>query len=516
MRNSLNYVSATIAVLVLIPSMVWAQESKPVQTASFLDSNTIGYLHADLQELDFGKAFDLFAENEAVLEIFDGASERDYIVAARPMIVGTAELLKKKGAKDAYVFLNLTNPTAISVVIPASDEPQANKFKSVFPPGELLGNNLVIGDKGVAKRLLAFGLPKRSDAESLLKISNGNQATLVIAPSDDHVRVIREVMPDLPEPLDNVDGSMLSDGLQLFVITIDSLAPIHGQIRIKSRTTQASEFVAAEIGELLTAMVDGKFGLTSGKQELLAQVMKTFKPKQSGKVIEVAFEESDFEKLKPAMGGLIEQAASQASKQRIMNRLRELALGMLIFESENRRLPGYANFDKDGKAMLSWRVHILPHLEQDELYKQFHLDESWDSPHNIKLIDKMPKVFRAPGGWADNESAAALAKEGKTVFVMPSGEGMYGTKEGLRIRDVADGTSNTIMLVAVRPELAVPWTKPVDVEIDLADPVPSLIDRTGKGVATAFGDGSTRFLPADTGSKKMRLLLQVADGEIME
>ena len=50
-----------------------------------------------------------------------------------------------------------------------------------------------------------------------------------------------------------------------------------------------------------------------------------------------------------------------------------------------------------GKALLSWRVALLPFLEENELYKQFHLDEAWDSDHNKKLLAKMPRVFAPPG-----------------------------------------------------------------------------------------------------------------------
>jgi hypothetical protein len=53
---------------------------------------------------------------------------------------------------------------------------------------------------------------------------------------------------------------------------------------------------------------------------------------------------------------------------------------------------------------LSWRVHLLPELGEDELYRKFHLDEPWDSPHNLPLVTEMPAAFRAigsraPVGW---------------------------------------------------------------------------------------------------------------------
>src|SRR5205823_10918869 len=62
---------------------------------------------------------------------------------------------------------------------------------------------------------------------------------------------------------------------------------------------------------------------------------------------------------------------------------------------------------KQGKPLLSWRVHLLPFLEQDNLYKQFHLDEPWDSEHNKKLIARMPPVYR---------SSDKVAADGRTTF----------------------------------------------------------------------------------------------------
>ena len=61
--------------------------------------------------------------------------------------------------------------------------------------------------------------------------------------------------------------------------------------------------------------------------------------------------------------------------------------------------------DKAGKPLLSWRVLILPYLEQDALFKEFHLDEAWDSPHNKALIARMPVTYRCPGEGDDLATA---------------------------------------------------------------------------------------------------------------
>ncbi len=70
------------------------------------------------------------------------------------------------------------------------------------------------------------------------------------------------------------------------------------------------------------------------------------------------------------------------------NQLRQLAIAALNYESSYQKFPAQANYSDDGKPLLSWRVHLLPFMEQDSLYRQFKLDEPWDSPHNIKLLDR--------------------------------------------------------------------------------------------------------------------------------
>jgi hypothetical protein len=77
------------------------------------------------------------------------------------------------------------------------------------------------------------------------------------------------------------------------------------------------------------------------------------------------------------------------------NKLYQIGLSIRNYTDTVGELPKNT-YSRDGRPLLSWRVHLLPFLEQDNLYKRFHLDEPWDSPHNIRLLDQMPIVYARP------------------------------------------------------------------------------------------------------------------------
>src|SRR5205823_6071723 len=87
-----------------------------------------------------------------------------------------------------------------------------------------------------------------------------------------------------------------------------------------------------------------------------------------------------------------------AARTTSVNNLKQIGLAAHIFHDKYNAFPAGV-FDASGKKVgLSWRVAILPFIEQDALYREFKLDEPWDSDHNKKLIAKMPKVFAPPAG----------------------------------------------------------------------------------------------------------------------
>jgi len=186
----------------------------------------------------------------------------------------------------------------------------------------------------------------------------------------------------------------------------------------------------------------------------------------------------------------VQAAREAAQRNEDANNLKQLALCLLNYEDQNRHLPAQAIYDKQGKPLLSWRVMMLPYLEEDALYKQFHLDEPWDSEHNKPLIDKMPDAYMNP----------KFNEPGKTVYQAVVGKGCaFEETEGTRLASFTDGTSQTILVVEAVPGKAVPWTKPEDWIPDDKNPMQDLGGLfAGDIVNVVFADGHVEALSTKT------------------
>lgn len=198
----------------------------------------------------------------------------------------------------------------------------------------------------------------------------------------------------------------------------------------------------------------------------------------------------------------VQSAREAARRMQSSNNLKQLMLSLHNHESAYKQLPARVSKDANGKPLLSWRVAILPYIEQANLYNQFHLDEPWDSEHNIKLLDKMPSTFAHP---------SFVGPQGHTIYLAPFYETTVWAKDKPRFRDITDGTSNTIALFEVDDRHAVPWTKPVDLDLHEVD-IDDCFRETGSNVG--FFDGSVRFLSRNTDQSTLKALITSNGGEV--
>jgi hypothetical protein len=204
----------------------------------------------------------------------------------------------------------------------------------------------------------------------------------------------------------------------------------------------------------------------------------------------------------------VQSAREAARRAQCVNNFKQIGLAMHNYHTANNAFPKPAITDKDGKPLLSWRVAILPYIEQAGLYNRFKLDEPWDSPHNRALIKEIPTTYICP--------SRPQGEPGLTTyraFVGPGAAFEPGRANG--VENFPDCTSNTIMVVESKE--GVPWTKPDDLEFDPAA-APSL---NGAGSMHPGGfnalicDGSVRFFKVSISPQVFRALITRAGGEVI-
>jgi hypothetical protein len=194
------------------------------------------------------------------------------------------------------------------------------------------------------------------------------------------------------------------------------------------------------------------------------------------------------------------------------NNLKELVIAMHDYHGSADKLPTDI-LSKDGKPLLSWRVALLPYLEQDPLFKQFKLDEPWDSPTNRALIANMPRTFLPKG--------AKTPEPGMTYYqvlvtksgVTPRSIFTHSPVGRITLRQITtmDGIGNTLAVVeAAHPVI---WTKPEDLTYDPNGSLPALGPFSKEWFQGAYADGTVRTFRKDGPEKLLRQVITVNGGE---
>src|SRR5690606_33504900 len=140
-------------------------------------------------------------------------------------------------------------------------------------------------------------------------------------------------------------------------------------------------------------------------------LLNALMPKLNNDRLAISLKEGDliYQQMEAKLNEQLSQAKDAGRKVQVFNNLKQMGLAMHNYHDSKGQFPAG---DQGG---LSWRVHLLPLLGHEELYRQFKLDEPWDSAHNKPLIEKRPDVYWHP--------AVTDLPPGMTVYVAPVGPG---------------------------------------------------------------------------------------------
>lgn len=213
----------------------------------------------------------------------------------------------------------------------------------------------------------------------------------------------------------------------------------------------------------------------------------------------------------------VQSAREAARRMQSSNNEKQILLALHNYHDTYKQLPPAYIPDANGKPMHSWRVLILPYIEQGPLYAQYNFSKPWDSPENLAVAESMPQVFRSP--FEDptpqnrNHTSYMLFAGKGTIFEDPQAK--------ITFDKIPDGLANTIALTEVNGS-GVIWTQPTDLDAaqldfaihSLRDAQPGQINSANsRGVTMSTFDGAVRFVPTEVSPATLRSAVDPDDGQ---
>jgi hypothetical protein len=476
--------------------------------APWIDEQTLAVAHVDLARVAVDSLFDQIATLKML-----SAEE----IAGMKLAAGLIhQRLTAAGTKDVYVFFSLADGLLhprVFAVIPldaGSDEKAIGRvlaMTAVERRGDVL---LVAGDRDALTRLGNMTYDSRPELSSALEAAGDSAAQLLILPPKHYRRVLDEAVGEFPKQLGGGPISVVTRGALWAAIGIDF--PPHAALRftIQSEDVHAAEALRDKMAALLR--IASSAGETRKLVPDFEKVASLVLPEVQGNRLVAVLDEKNhgIDAVLEALSRPIQSLERRSAITQSDHNLRQIGLAMQNYHSAHKHFPLPGSVSPQGKSLLSWRVEILPFVEELPLYKQFHLDEPWDSPNNRPLIDKMPAVYRLP--ISRNE------EPGRTHYLLPVGNGAgFSADKPTEIKDITDGTSNTIMIVEVDDDHAAIWTKPDDWQFNPEQPSKGLGRFYDGGFIAAFFDGHNLLgIPASTDPKTLKALFTRAAGDKAE
>ncbi|MGH7169539.1 MAG: DUF1559 domain-containing protein [Gemmataceae bacterium] len=503
--------TVVLALTVALPAAAaekFDAEARARALAPFVEEQTVAVAHMDLTRIDADAVLNWAAEV--------GRLEAKEVEEPRRELRGWLADLTKAGGKDVYVIVSLadllTAPPLVILPLAAGADAQAVRrvlgrvkaFEALH--FETFGQALIGGSEKARKRLRGAKPAARPELAKAFATAGDTTAQLLLLPTPDTRRVINELLPMLPPQAGGGSTRPLTHGLLWAAVGVD-LSP-KPSLRLVTHSPDAE--AAGKLKDLLVQIVK----TLAEQREVrdffpdIGRLVEVFVPRVEGDRLTLSLGDKELRAFLPTLV----RRTYQAMHRRVgVNSLHRLALAMHNYaDTYKHRLPASATFDKQGKPLLSWRVHLLPFLDEQKLYQEFHLDEPWDSSHNRKLIARMPEVYQG--------SNLKLNGEGKTIYLLPVGKDAAFKEgpEGPRMpADFRDGTSNTILIVEADDAHAVPWTKPEDLKLDPQHPERGLGGHFHGGFLVAIADGSVRFVSKTISKRTLRYAFAPADGQVL-
>lgn len=303
--------------------------------------------------------------------------------------------------------------------------------------------------------------------------------------SADHRRAIREREIQLPDWLGGGFAAEVLAPVEL--LTLSGESQEQTSLRLSATSTSEADVVRGILHRVLIAALT-HINVPEIEARQFAQTLQT-----TNRIVELELSTAGqaFASFVEGIAPALDSQLLALAKAQAMQQMRSICIQILNHHGAYKFLPPAGGIEKNEnfKGSFSWRVHILPFLgdAEAELYRQFKLNEDWDSQHNRQFIAKMPAVFLMP-------NSSLTIEQGRSNFCVPTGEDtMWPRDKIITFDDITDGTANTISVLEVRDELAQIWTKAEPFIVDPQRLDEQLGGHFGSEFLVSFANGAMGF-----------------------
>jgi prepilin-type N-terminal cleavage/methylation domain-containing protein len=147
----------------------------------------------------------------------------------------------------------------------------------------------------------------------------------------------------------------------------------------------------------------------------------------------------------------VQQARESARRSACKNNMRQIGLALHNYESTHGVFPlgalGTTGNTAAANILTTWQAMILPYVEQTALYGQYDFNRRFDHAANASVVSRSVPVYLCP---SQTDSGKVGNLYGQSHYAANAGttpgadDGVMFPISSTRIRDVTDGTSNTI------------------------------------------------------------------------
>jgi prepilin-type processing-associated H-X9-DG protein len=510
--------------------------------SQLIEEETIIVAQIDLTQIDLDK-IDLakFAIPEPLLQNY-----KQKIITFTKQF---KEVLAVSRLKTVYLIGNIkttafyfavlkTDDVNLNVFYKIAEIRETADFKLIIP---ILRSKDIIKSKKYRNRVADLTVPRknpklRKEFEEALNAVEGYPIKIAISIPEFVKYVLRETKPIIFEDDKKVDFSLLLNLFCWQAIGIDPLKPeIHAVT--ESQTENKSQEYLTEVNDFLDAAFEKIIKFSKSKiagenpdndpiisivQFLITRqkiIRDQIIPKLQGKSLVLHYSPEDlkeiFKKFSSDFATIFTVLQNLQTRDKCRDSIKHILIAFHNYHDVNNMLPPAFTVDANGKRLHSWRVLILPYIEQNALYKSIRLNEPWDSEYNKQFHDKMPEIYQCPenNSKQKNRDTIYCVVVGKDVTFKENGK-------GLSFEQITDGTSNTGIIFERKEPVC--WMKPEDIAQE--DAFKGINKGGDKGIRANHGkttnvgwiDGSVQILSEDLTPKILRAILTPTGGEVVD